>query len=179
MKAVGMFAQGISAFDAGKYTRKVMATNSQNALNDGVAERDRIRFAARQAMGQQLVDQGGSGFASGTGSALDALKESAISRELDFAVSRRRASMAAAGYKQQGDLAYAQGKSAMAGGILSGAAEIASEVAGAFGGVPSGGGGASIAPPNLSSPWAVNINAPAPSSLPVGNSFGSLPGMLY
>jgi hypothetical protein len=63
MKAVGMFAQGISAYDAGKYTRKVMATNSQNALNDGVSERDRIRYAARMQMGQQLVDQGGSGIA--------------------------------------------------------------------------------------------------------------------
>ena len=165
MKAVGMFAQGISAYDAGKYTRKVMATNAQNSLNDGVAERDRIRFAARQTMGQQLVDQGASGFDVGSGSALDALKESLIGRELDFAVSRRRASMAAAGYKQQGDLAYAQGKAALAGGIISGAAEIASEVAGAFGGVPSGGGG-SIKAPDLNTPMSVSSVSPV-SSMPV------------
>jgi hypothetical protein len=143
MKAIGMFAQGISAYDAGKYTRSVMATNSQNAQNDGVAERDRIRFAARMTMGQQLVGQGGSGFDVNSGSALDALKESTIGRELDFAVSRRKASMAAAGYKQEGDLAYAKGKAALAGGIISGAAEIASEVAGAFGGMPGGGAGSS------------------------------------
>lgn len=142
MKAVGMFAQGIAANDAGKYTRSVMATNSQNALNDGVSERDRIRYAARQTMGQQLVDQGGSGFQTGTGSALDSLKQSVANRELDFAVSRRNAGMKAAGYKQQGDLAYAQGKAAMAGGIISGAAEIASEVAGAFAGGAGAGGDA-------------------------------------
>lgn len=168
MKAVGMFAQGISAYDSGKYTRKVMATNSQNALNQGVMERDRVREAARVAMGQQLVDQGGSGFSVGTGSALDALKQSAIGRELDLALSRSKASSAAAGFKQQGDMAYAKGKAAMAGGIISGAAEIASEVAGAFGGVPGGGGGG-IPPPDMSTPWGVNLPSSAPvSSMPGG-----------
>jgi hypothetical protein len=172
MKAVGMFAQGISAFDSGKYTRKVMNTNAQNARNDGVAERDRIRYASRVAMGQQLVDQGGSGFAVGSGSAIDALKESLVNRELDFAVSRRKAGMAATDFEQKGQIAYQQGKSALAGGIISGAMEIASEVAGAFGGAPgagAGGGGATIAPPS-SAPMAVSSsisNPQALSSVPV------------
>jgi hypothetical protein len=143
MKAVGMFAQGIASYDAGKYTRSAMQTNGQNAQNAGVMERDRVREAARISMGRQLVEQGGSGFAVGTGSGLDALHASAIARELDLSLSRAKASSAAAGFKQQGDLAYAQGKSAMAGGIISGAAEIASEVAGAMGGMPGGGGSGS------------------------------------
>jgi hypothetical protein len=142
MKAVGQFAGGISAFDAGKYTRRVMQTNAQNAQNAGLEERDRIRGAARAAMGSQLVAQGGSGFQMGTGSALDALRESAMNRELDFAVSRQRANMAATGFKQQGELAYAKGKAALAGGILSGVETIAEEVASAYtGGAGAGGGG--------------------------------------
>lgn len=143
MKAVGMFAQGIAAYDSGKYTRGVMQTNAQNAQNAGVMERDRVREAARMAMGAQLTQQGSSGFDTGTGSALDALHQSAINRELDLALSRTKASNAATGFTQQGDIAYAQGKAAMAGGIISGAAEIASEIAGAFGGMPGGGGGGS------------------------------------
>jgi hypothetical protein len=155
MKAVGQFAGGISAYDAGKYTRRAMQTNAQNAGNAGLEERERIRGAARAAIGQQLVDQGGSGFTMGTGSAIDALQQSAMNRELDLAVSRRNASMKAAGFEQQGQIAYAQGKAAMVGGIISGVETIAEEVASAAaGGMPTGGGGgAPAAAPGASSPY--------------------------
>lgn len=178
MKAVGMFAQGISSYDAGKFTRATMQTNSRNALNDGVAERDRIRFASRMAIGQQLVDGGGSGTDVGTGSSLDALKGSMINREMDFAVSRRQAGMKSAGFIQQGEMAYAKGKAALAGGIISGAMEIASEVAGAAGGMGGGGGGGEIAPPDMSSDWKVMNTAssgPAFASSDLSSlSFGGL-----
>lgn len=141
MKAVGMFAQGIAANDAGKYTRKVMAINATNSRNEGVAERERIRLAARMQMGRQITDQGASGFQIGTGSPLDALRVSATARELDILTSRANAEGRAQGFKQQGDLAYAEGYSKMVGGIISGAAELMDEVAGAFG----GGGGAAKA----------------------------------
>jgi hypothetical protein len=136
MKAVGMFAGGISAYDSGKYTRRVMDTNRQNALNAGVMQRDRIRESARMAIGQQLVAQGGSGAGVGTGSALDALHASAINREMDLALSRAGASAQAGDYARKGFMAYQQGKAALSAGIISGAAEIASEVAGAMGGCP-------------------------------------------
>lgn len=179
MKAVGMFAQGISAYDAGKYTRRVMATNAQNTLNASVGEQDRIRDSARVAMGQQLVDQGASGFQTGTGSALEALHQSAVNRELDLALSRAKASAGATDYTQKGTLAYNQGKAAMAGGIISGAAEIASEVAGAFGGAPgAGGSGPAIAPPNLGAMQPVSLSTSpfAPSSTMSNFDFGSMPG---
>lgn len=144
MKAVGMFTQGIAAYDAGKYTRNAMKVNAQNVGNAGVMERDRIREQARLAMGQQLVEQGSSGFNPGTGTALDALHASAINRELDFALSRAKASNAAGQFRIQGQMAYNQGKAAMAGGIISGAAEIANEVASAFSG-GAGAGGAEAA----------------------------------
>jgi hypothetical protein len=140
-----MFSQGIAAFDAGKYTRDVEKVNAQNIQNMGVSERDRVRYAARLQMGQQLVDQGGSGFSTGTGTALDALHASAINRELDFAMSRAKANGQMAEHLQKGRMAYNQGKSAMVGGIISGAAEIAQEVAGGFAGAAgagaAGGGG--------------------------------------
>jgi hypothetical protein len=138
MKAVGQMAGGIASYDAGRFTKRVMRTNAQNAQNEGVMERDRIRHAARLAMGRQIVGQAGTGFAVGTGSALDELKESKIAEELDLMASRLNASSKAAAFRSEGDLAYMKGYSDMTGGILSGAMTLMEQAAGAFGG---GGGG--------------------------------------
>lgn len=124
LQGTGSIVGGIAANNSGKYTRKAMRANAQNTRNDAVEEGDRIRTAARVAMGRQLVGQGGSGFAVGTGSALDELRESAIEREIDLATVRRRSGIKAAGFEQQGELARAQGKAAMWGGFLSGAASF-------------------------------------------------------
>jgi hypothetical protein len=129
MKAIGTISQGVAAYDAGRYTRLAMKVNARNARSDGVAERDRIRFDSRQAIGRQLVQQGSSGFQMGTGTALDELRESMIARELDLMTSRRHAELTAQGFKQQGDLAFEQGKSAMIGGYISGAASLVEDVA--------------------------------------------------
>jgi hypothetical protein len=90
VKAVGMFAQGIAAYDSGKYTRDV---DEGERAERAKRRRDASAIASARrpaAMGQQLVDQGGSGFP-GTGTALDALHASAINRELDLALSQCRA----------------------------------------------------------------------------------------
>lgn len=139
LQGVGAIQQGAAANAAGKYTRKMMVVNSSNTLNDGIEQSDRIRTNARMQMGRQLVGQGGSGFQMGTGSALDALYESAINREIDLATVRRQSTTRANSFIQQGSLAYAQGKSAMIGGFISGAAHFADAAASAFGG-PTGGG---------------------------------------
>lgn len=132
MKAMGTFAQGIAAYDSGKYTRKVMDTNARNALNDSTFDQERIREQGRAYMGAQLNSQAASGFAVGTGTALDELKESAVNRELEILVRRRAGLSEAQGFKQQGDLAYYQGKNQRAGAMLSGVAQIADDVAKAY-----------------------------------------------
>lgn len=132
MKAIGQFAEGIAAHDAGKYSRKVMEVNAQTAQRDGAAEASRLRDVARLAMGRQAAGLAASGFTL-SGSALDALRESATESELEIMQTRRKAEAASRGYKQQGALAYAEGYSRMVGGIVSGAASIA-ETAANFGG---------------------------------------------
>lgn len=124
LTGVGSIQQGMAANSAGKYTKKVMKINAKSARGDALEARDRIRTEARRTMGRQIVAQGGSGFAIGTGSALDDLFESAIEREIDIATVRRQGEMKALGFQQQGDLARAQGKSAMIGGLISGAASF-------------------------------------------------------
>jgi hypothetical protein len=140
LQGIGSIQQGIAAKSAGKYTRKVMRQNERNALNDGVEQSDRIRTAARIAMGRQLVAQGSSGFEMGTGSALDSLFESQVEREIDLATVRRQSKMKGNAYRQDGDLAYAQGKSAFYGGLISGAASFA-EGAQKLASMGAGGGG--------------------------------------
>lgn len=132
--AAGSVLGGLAANEAGKYTRKVMRINGQNAERDGVEQAARIREAARLAMGRQVVSQGSSGFQMGTGSALDSLRESAIEREIDLATVRKQAKSKAVAYGQQGDMARAQGRSAMIGGFISGAAGLMDAASSAFGG---------------------------------------------
>jgi hypothetical protein len=134
MGAAGSVLGGLAANEAGKYTRKVMRVNGQNAQRDGVEEAARIREAARLTMGRQLVAGGSSGFQMGQGSALDALHESAIEREIDLATVRKQATMKAQAFGQQGDQARAQGRSAMIGGFISGAAGLMDAASSAFGG---------------------------------------------
>jgi hypothetical protein len=148
VKAVGMFAQGIAAYDSGKYTRSRHGDERAKCAErrrDGA--RSRPRGGAHRD-GQQLVAQG---LGLRHGHRLGARRASpkrdqprARSRALEGQGERR-----GAGFKQQGDIAYAQGKAAMAGGIISGAAEIASEVAGAFGGAAAAAAAAIGAP----APW--------------------------
>lgn len=129
MKAVGQFAEGAAGYEAGKFTRSVMRTNSANALRDGAAEASSVRDNARQAIGRQLAGLASSGFTPDSGSALDALRESAIEAELDVMTVRRRASQAAMGYQSQGQIAYAQGVNAQTAGVLAGAQSIAEDAA--------------------------------------------------
>lgn len=134
LEGVGQIASGLAANASGKYTRKIMRQNAVNVAADGMEQGERIRTASRLSLGRQLVAQGGSGFAMGTGTALDELHESAIEREIDLATVRRQATMKGQGYIQQGDLARAQGKSAMIGGFISGAASFMKAASSAFGG---------------------------------------------
>lgn len=143
MNALAPVLGGMAANQSGKYTRKVMEGNARAANADEAANRERIDYSARVQMGRQLVDQANSGFQVGTGSPVDALRESAINRELDILTSRRRGEAKALGYRQQGNLARAQGKAALVGGIISGAATLMNDAVAAFGGGAGGGGGVS------------------------------------
>jgi hypothetical protein len=75
-------------------------------------------------MGRQLVAQGGSGFQMGTGSALDALRESAINAR---SISPRCGSKRDEGRRRSASKAISlerKASSAMIGGFISGAAAV-------------------------------------------------------
>lgn len=122
--AIGKVVSGAAALEAGKFTRRVMRTNKANALRDGVAESSRLRDAARLAIGRQVAGLAGSGALPDTGSALDALTETAIESEIEIMTAERRAMARAQGFEVQGNVAYAQGYNQFVGGIFNGAASL-------------------------------------------------------
>ena len=125
MKAAGSLIEGVGAYQAGRFNRAVSRVNATNTLRDQTAEEARIREEARRAMGLQVAAQAGSGFEAGTGSALDALRESAVNASLDILLSRRKARSEADAALTQGRLAAHQGKYALIGGAAKALGEVA------------------------------------------------------
>lgn len=125
LMAGGALVKGIGAFQAGKYNKAVSEGNASAAEQEGVAEVARIRDAARISMGRQLGAQAESGFAIGTGSAIDSLVESATNAELEAMDARRQAASKAAAYRSQGRLAKMEGDNALIGSLFGAGATVA------------------------------------------------------
>lgn len=122
-KGLGSIIGGVASQESGKYTRKVMYANARNAEADTQMEVERLRDTARLAMGRQVagLNTGGLEF---DGSALDAVKESAIESQLELMQTRRKGTLAARGLRSQGKVAYAEGYNGMIQGFAGAAAEF-------------------------------------------------------
>lgn len=134
MKAAGTIVESVAAYKAGRFNRAVSRTNATNTLRDQTAEEAQIRDQARRAMGLQVAQQAGSGFEAGTGSALDALRESATNASLDILMSRKKARSSADASISQGKLAFAQGRAQAIGGAFKAMGEIADYASAGAGG---------------------------------------------
>jgi hypothetical protein len=121
----GSLVQGIGAKKAGNSQAAADNANAFAAENDGAAQAQQIRDAARLAMGQQVGAQAESGFAVGAGGALNSLRESAINSELDVLNIRRKAATQAAAYRQQAKQAKAQGTMGLVGSLFGAANAVA------------------------------------------------------
>lgn len=89
LMVAGTFLKSIGGLSAASQNSAALNMQMQEERLLGMDEQERIREAARAAMGRQLASQGETGFATGTGSALNAIQESFINRELDILTSRR------------------------------------------------------------------------------------------
>lgn len=126
VKAGGSLIKALGAYEAAKFNRKVARWNQRNAGNDAVGEERQLRDFARKSMGEQIAAQGASGVQLGTGSALDALHESAVNEQLDIMALRRKAAIRSTGYDIEAANAKAEGTAALWNGVF--------EAAGAFAG---------------------------------------------
>lgn len=118
VQMAGAVVKGVAGYQAGKYNRAAARSEAISVERQGVAEEARIREAARMAMGQQLAAQAENGFQIGTGSALDALNQSAVNATLDALTARRSAASKARSVRAGGEVAYAQGKNALVGELI-------------------------------------------------------------
>lgn len=125
LKAVGSIVKGVAGYQAGRYNAKVAnnGANEERAL--GNAEEMQIRREARRTMGLQIAAQAESGFQVGTGSALTALEESLVNREVDILTSRRNARGRQQGLKSQAMLAKRGANMALFEGVIGAAGTVA------------------------------------------------------
>lgn len=137
----GSIVKGLSTNAAYKASARADEANAVAELNDGVAREAQIRDAAREAIGRQVTAQGESGFAMGTGSALDALTQSQINATMDALQVRREAASRAAARRASADQNRRAGNNALiAAGFdaVSGALKMKNDWAGATAGKAGG-----------------------------------------
>lgn len=125
-QAAGNLIGGVGAYEAGRYNREASRIAAIEDERFGAAEETRIREAARLAIGEQVAAQGANGFAMGTGSAIDALRESQVNAAFDGLIARQEAARRARARRAEGDIAYAQGSNALVQGMLGAASSVSS-----------------------------------------------------
>lgn len=125
IQAGGSIIAGNAAYAAGRYNKRTADQNAQVIETDAAAEGEAARAEARQIMGEAVAAQGAGGFQIGTGSALEALRESAINAELDVRTLRRKGKTAADAQRASGSLALMEGRAARTAGYISAAASVA------------------------------------------------------
>lgn len=124
LSAISTVVGAAGTLAAGNQNAAVARARAREAQAQGVAERGEIRDAARAAMGRQVMAAAESGFTPGFGSALTALEESLINRELDLMTSRRNADAAAAGLEQQAKFAKREAAFGAVATLTRGAAQM-------------------------------------------------------
>lgn len=118
LAAGGKLVQGVGGLLAGnKAKKRAFAQAREEELSANEEERE-SRISARRAIGSQLAAQWGNGLEGGTGSALDALRESQIEAALDAAEIRRQGTAKGASLRAEGKAAQAEGRFGMASAML-------------------------------------------------------------
>lgn len=124
LAAGGKLVQGVGGLIAGnKAKKRAFGQAREEQLASNEQERE-SRINARRAIGAQLASQFGNGMEGGTGSALDALRESQIEAALDAAEIRRQGVAKADSLRAQGRAAQAEGRWGMASAMLGAASSI-------------------------------------------------------
>jgi len=122
----GAVVKGVGGISAARHNASTLRTQAREEEQLGQAQITQIRSQARTAMGRQVASFAESGFAPGTGTALNSLEESLMQREMDVMNTRRNAAGKATGLRSQAKMAMRQGVM----GALGTAIDAASAVAG-------------------------------------------------
>lgn len=124
--AAGSVIKGVGGMKAGNANARALNREARGTELQGVAEEARVRDAARASMGEQIAAQFANGMQGGTGSALDALRESKVNAALDILEIRRQANARAMELRAQGRQQKRQGRFALVEGLIGAGSSIAS-----------------------------------------------------
>lgn len=137
----GEYQAGLADEAQLRTNRRLAELEAQDALARGEKDAERVRAEGRQVIGQAKAALGASGAVANSGSALDALVDTARFTEADAQQVRANAMREAWGHRVQGaqygyaeTVARKRRQAALAGGVLSGIGELVT------GGMMPGGG---------------------------------------
>lgn len=122
--AVGKIVQGVGGLVAGNANARALKRQSREELALGVAEETRVREAARASDGELIAAQFANGMMGGTGSALDALRESKVNAALDILQIRRQSMGKAMALRAQAKQEKTRGRFALLEGVLGAASSV-------------------------------------------------------
>jgi DNA-binding helix-hairpin-helix protein with protein kinase domain len=118
LQAAGNVVQGVGGFMAGKSNAKRLRQQAQEERRSTAAEIRRTKDEARSVIGEQLAAQVSNGLEGGSGTALDALRQSQIEAALDVMELRRQGELRARSLRAQARDASREGTFALISGIL-------------------------------------------------------------
>lgn len=116
--AAGALAQGVGGFMAGNADKKAAYGQAREEELAAQAEIRASREAARGRIGELLASSASNGMEGGSGTALDALRESQINAALDAMELRRQGDLKARALRTQGDNRQREGRFALLSGVL-------------------------------------------------------------
>ena len=134
ISAIGGLVEGTGYLAQGRYNSRVAERNALYAERDAAAAAERAREESRAGIGGQAAAQAGSGFETGTGTALDALRESQVAGMLDTLTLRRKGRAEADAIRQQGQLARMEARGRATKAYFGAAASLANTGANYAGG---------------------------------------------
>lgn len=114
----GPLISGVSGKIAGDKNAKRLNAQAREVELSSLADRTRLREEARAAIGEQLAAQVSNGLEGGSGTALDALRQSQIEAALDVMEMRRQGEMEARSLRTAAKDAKRAGNFALLEGVI-------------------------------------------------------------
>lgn len=150
MSAVGAVTSAAGQSNAAKAGAKVDELNAQQAQTEGMLQGEAARRQGSQAEGEAAATIGASGVQSGTGTALQTLRESAINSQYDVLNARYSAQSRATAYDADAAMKKSEAKADTISGYIGAGSTLlkgASSIAGGLGGAGGGFGGSGLSMP--------------------------------
>ncbi|NIJ34339.1 hypothetical protein [Sphingomonas oligoaromativorans] len=149
LQVAGSLMGAKSQADAYNYNASVDRTNAQQSLHDGAAQQNDIMARARAISGDALAASAANGVEVGTGSALDALRQTAINAQFNALSARAQAVGRANAYYADAAAKKSAARSALVTGFLTAGAKALSGFGGGGGSATTPGGSAMPLPSSM------------------------------